>query len=135
ERFVEGQPPQEFIVLYDDSQIEAEAESMRQSSGLLYDDDAITEFKASAFANLKHRVHGLLATEDLEVLQDYSHLPMAFVRFWTPQTLLHLLERSEVVAVYENRTIYYQQVPADLTLINQPQVASLGMTGSGTTVA
>ncbi len=135
ERFVEGQPPQEFIVLYDDSQIEAEAESMRQSSGLLYDDDAITEFKASAFANLKHRVHGLLATEDLEVLQDYSHLPMAFVRFWTPQALLHLLERSEVVAVYENRTIYYQQVPADLTLINQPQAASLGMTGSGATVA
>ncbi len=126
---------QDVIVLFDDSSIQNEAETMRENLGVNHDTPGILEMKKAEYSALKRRVLGFLPAGGQEILQDYSHLPMMFMRIDSMSGMEQLLGRPEVVRVYENGVKFPIAVPSNLALINQPQVASLGMTGGGTAVA
>jgi subtilisin family serine protease len=126
--------PQEVIVEFNSAEVEAEASTMRSQRGLQYDDRDISEFKAQRFRQIKAGVLAQLPAAEVEVLMDYSHLPMALLRLHTASVLARLMDLPQVVAIFENRTIY-PHVAANLQLINQPQATSAGYTGVGTTVA
>ena len=69
-----------------------------------------------------------------EVLREFEHLPMNFMRVRDADALIRLLRQDEVKAVYELRRV--EPLAANLDLIGQPQTAQLlGKTGVGTVVA
>ena len=126
--------PQELILLLDDLDIETEAGLRRRKAGLAYDDESILGFKANGYRMLKQRVQAELGPGEADLLAEYSHLPMLFVRLRTRAALERILRRPDVKAVYENRPIY-PLLAYSLPFIRQPAVASRGMTGSGVAVA
>ncbi len=103
ERLAAGQP-QDLLVLFDDSAVESEAGALRRARGLIHDDPAILAVKAARYTVQKQDVFSSLPPGEFETLRDYSHLPMAFIRFRSSAALTRLLERMEVVAVYEERS-------------------------------
>lgn len=133
ERLATGQT-QDLIVLFDDTQIQNQVSNLRQKAAISHDSPNILSFKATQYTNLKQQVLSIQSPHEVEVLKDYSHLPMAFVRFRSQAAFTSFLHRSEVVRVYpdEKRERLLSQ---SLPMINQPAVASAGKRGSGTTVA
>ncbi len=131
---IEAGEPQNIIVLFDDTDIEYEAFLMRREFGITYDSEMILEIKSVRYYALKQDVISLLPAGQFEILRDYSHLPMMFLRIKTLNSLTRLLERLEVKRVYldeVNRPFLSESLP----LINQPPVAAAGKVGTGTTVA
>ncbi|MGC1456609.1 MAG: S8 family serine peptidase [Nitrospirota bacterium] len=126
--------PQDVIVLYDDRDVETEATARRDRAHLPHDDDAILSFRADRYREIKQRAEAVMLPGEAELVQDYSHLPMSFIRFKSRPALERFLTRPEVVAVYENRPIY-PSLTQSLPLINQPQAIQAGFTGSGSGVA
>ncbi|MFH1020772.1 MAG: S8 family serine peptidase [Pseudomonadota bacterium] len=129
-----GGTPQELLVLFDDDDIEAEAKQLRRNRNINHDDQTVLEVKERRFREVRRQVLAKLPAGEFETKREYSHLPMAFLRFFTPAALERLLARPEVLAVYENGILYHQ-LTQSLPLIKQPQAASIGLTGSGTSVA
>jgi uncharacterized repeat protein (TIGR01451 family) len=128
-----GQPV-DLIVEYEATSIEQQAAAMRQRNKRHIDDDSILAYKAGRYKALKDKVDLAAAHPDIELLADYSHLPMAFKRFRSLTALNTLLAQPEIKAVYWNdalHTVLAQSLP----LINQPAVASAGEVGAGSTVA
>jgi len=95
---------------------------------------AIIAYKAARYAETKRQIMAPFAANDAEVLQDYSDLPLAFVRVYNQQALAKLLASPGVSRVYENRQERLA-LTESLPLIGQPQAAASGYTGTGTTVA
>jgi len=126
--------PQEVIVEFDSAEVEAEAAAIRAQRGVAYDDPDITEFKSQRFRQVKNLVWARVPAVDADLLIDYSHLPMALLRVRSWPALLRLVQFPEVTGVFENRIIY-PHLAESLPLINQPQAASAGYKGAGTTVA
>jgi uncharacterized repeat protein (TIGR01451 family) len=126
--------PQNLIVLFDDSTVEEEVKSMRLSRGLVHDDATVLELKATRYRDIRQRVLKALPSGEFETRREYDYLPMAFLRLRTRAALDRLLERPDVVAVYENRPLY-QQLTESLPLIDQPEAATVGYRGGGSTVA
>lgn len=127
--------PQDVIVLFDDSTIQAEAATQRARAGLARDSRKILAFKTQRFKALKQRVFVNLPAGQFEVLHDYDHLPLTFLRLRSVAALDRLVADPAVKAVYENRPKYPALNAESLNLINQPPVASAGEQGAGTTVA
>ncbi|TWJ19075.1 S8 family serine peptidase [Geobacter argillaceus] len=122
------------IVLFDDDDIEREAQQRRSQTGIHYDDEALLAFKAGRYRQIKQQVEAGMVPGDGETVEEYAHLPMAVKRFRSKATLEAFLAKPEVTAVYANRSIY-PHLTYSLPFINQPAVAGIGMTGSNTTVA
>jgi subtilisin family serine protease len=126
--------PQDVIVEFGSTGVEAEARAIRLQKGLVHDDRDITEYKAQRFRQIKNSALTMIPATEANMLMDYSHLPMALLRLRSGSALARLLDLPQVVAVYENRTIY-PYAAENMRLINQPQAAAAGYTGAGTTVA
>lgn len=71
---------------------------------------------------------------DITIMKDYSMLPMMAIKSSNKQAFVEIINRQDVVAVYENkkRSTNLQQ---SLPLINQPQVDTLGHLGDNTSIA
>jgi subtilisin family serine protease len=85
-------------------------------------------------ANLKAKVRSDLVSSDLEVLRDYSVLPILHVRIKSTDALNRLIKHGKVLSIDEdtpNEPFLAQSLP----LINQPQALAAGYGGVGTTVA
>jgi len=113
--------PQDLIILLDAKGVEEEAAMRRM--GVPFDDDAVLRFKAGRFRELKEVVSPLLASGETEILREYVHLPMTFVRFRSRRALEQLLRGGETVAVYEDRRMY-PHLSYSLPFIGQPPLAS-----------
>lgn len=123
---------QDLIILLDAEGVEEEAAMRRM--GVPFDDDAVLRFKAGRFRELKEVLSPLLASGETEILREYGHLPMTFVRFRSRRALEQLLRRGETVAVYEDRRIY-PHLSYSLPFIGQPPLAGAGIGGEGVGVA
>lgn len=131
-----GGEPQDLIVQFEEADIHSDAEAERARLGVVFDTPAMIERKAQRFAARKTSVLSALRTSNFEILHDYSHLPMMFVRFRSLDALNDFLHQPGVVAVYEDETVQaMQSVPWNLDIIGQPLVAANDMLGVGTTVA
>ncbi|HKZ17981.1 MAG TPA: S8 family serine peptidase [Geobacteraceae bacterium] len=126
--------PQDVIVLFDDSAVADEAKTMRRDRGLVHDDNAVLELKGRRYRDIRQRVLNALPSGEFEIKREYSHLPMAFLKVRTKAAMDRLLDRPDVLAVYENRKIYHQ-LTQSLPLVDQPEAASVGYKGEGITVA
>jgi len=77
---------------------------------------------------------GSFSPGEVQILQEYSHLPMLLLQLSNSDTLRRLVTADSVSAVYEDKTIS-RLLAQSLPLIGQPSVASAGYRGSGTTIA
>jgi PKD repeat protein len=125
---------QDILVLLDDTAIESETSLMRRFYGVPYDNQNILEFKTFRYADIKQKVLKSLPEREFELIQDYSHLPVIFLKAKSPNMLSRLLSRNEVARVSEDQA-HKHFLLESLPLINQPQVASSMIVGTGTTVA
>lgn len=129
-----GGTPQELLVLFDDSAAEKDAADLRRNRGIIHDDEAVLAAKTRRFRETGRRVLADLPAGEFLTLREYSHLPMAFLRFSTASALDRLLANPDVAAVYENGLLY-PNLTQSLPLVHQPQAATIGLTGEGTSVA
>ena len=124
--------PQTVLVSFDATGINAAAQ-MRRAPGSLFDDAGSLAFKVKEYAALKQQTLALAAHGNIDVVADYSHLPMMLLRLRSVAAANWLLARKEVTGIYEDRLLY-PVLTQSLPLIGQPAVASAGYTGAGTTV-
>jgi uncharacterized repeat protein (TIGR01451 family) len=124
---------QDVIVLYDDQEVEKESVDMRRNRGVPHDDDTILEFKAGRYKKLKEKAEADFTAAETETVNDYSHLPMRFLRLKSRAALDKLLLRPEVSAIYEDRPMF-SQLTYSKPFIGQPAAAAAGYSGNGQTV-
>lgn len=123
----------EAIVEFDARDVDALFTSERARSGLRFDTAAMTARRAEAYRRLKARALAALRGDDLEVVADYSHLPMAFMRIRSAAALARLAAHPDVRAVHRNdvlRTTLAEGSP----LVGQPAATAAGWGGAGATV-
>ncbi|OYY92508.1 MAG: hypothetical protein B7Y41_15600 [Hydrogenophilales bacterium 28-61-23] len=97
-------------------------------------DRALLVKRSERLRSVKTRALAKLGAGDVEIKQNFNHLPMNVMRVRDADALLRLLRQADVKAVYE--LIRAEPVAANLDLIGQPQAAQLlGQTGVGSTVA
>lgn len=124
---------QSLILLFDDQAIAKEANALRAKLGAKTETAKVQALKATRYTALKQAIWAALPSGEYQVLRDYSHLPMALVRFDTPLALRTLLARSDVIAAYRDE-IKHAIFTESLPLIGQNTVSSAGNKGAGTTV-
>jgi subtilisin family serine protease len=133
-KLLEGQP-QEVILLFDDGS----TPSMERLRPGLGEGDALggyfdVDSSARAVKSLKDQVLPGLQRDGIEILRDYRHFPMTFVRIPDVARFDAISLHPRVKAVFENR-LESPLLKQSLPLIGQPAVAASGRTGAGTTVA
>lgn len=124
---------QSLIVLFDDQAVAGEATAMRAKLHAKTDTAQIQALKAARYAALKQHILAALPAGQHQMLRDYSHLPMAFMRFKSALALHTLLQRKDVVAVYRDE-IKRAVLTESLPLIGQTGASAAGDQGSGSTV-
>lgn len=124
---------QSLIVLFDDQAIEREAGAMRAKLHAKSDTAPIQAMKAERYAAQKRAIWAAMPSGQYQMMRDYSHLPMAFVRFQSALALRTLLQRPEVIAVYRDE-IKHAILTESLPLIGQSSVSVAGDQGVGSTV-
>ncbi len=115
---------QEFIVVFKESN-----ESTDTLSGLSKHDQM-----AESSSSTKDEMRADMNNMDITIMDDYSMLPMMAIKSKNRQALVEIINRQDVVAVYENKPDY-MDLQESLPLINQPQVENTGYIGSNTSVA
>ena len=126
---------QDLIVEFDASTVQAEANQRRQAGRLHTEGPDILARKAVRYRDIKRSSFARLTPSEHQMLRDYSHLPMALVRFKHVNGLKALLADPMVKAVYKDEIKRPVLDTASLVLVSQPALASQGLTGAGTTVA
>lgn len=129
-----GGQAQDVLVLFDESTVLQTAAALQKKAKAVHDTSAILETKASMYKSLKQTVMNSTSINDIEILQDYSHLPIMFLKLKTMNGIQALLRHPSVIRVYKNETRELL-LSESLPLIEQPLVANAGYDGSGTTVA
>lgn len=127
--------PQDLIVVFDDKAIQNEAENFHSATGVAKSHKSIIEYKARRLTETKLKILSTVASGEVSVLKNYSHLPISFVRIHSKNAFDKLLADPGVIAVYENSVLHRAMLAQSLPLIGQPQAAAAGDQGSGTTVA
>lgn len=126
---------QDLIVEFDSSTVQAEADKQRQAARLHKESPEILAFKAARYRDIKRSSFARLAPSEHQVIRDYSHLPMALVRFKHVNALKALLADPALKAIYKDEVKRPVLDSTSLSLVSQPAVVSQGFTGAGTTVA
>lgn len=125
---------QDLIVVFDDNAAVQRAAVMRSASGANHDTPDILREKSLLYGAKKQEVVDSLTTDDAEVIDDYEHLPMMFLRVKSMKGLEKLSSQPGITGIYENGQ-YTLMLNESLPLIGQPQAASAGYKGGGTAVA
>ncbi len=126
--------PVDLIVEYDATAIEQAASDMRKKRVLHFDDSNILAYRSVQYQALKDQVDRQVNRTDIKHLLTYSHLPMSFKRFQSMDALNAFALNHSVKALYMNEKLHRVDTTS-FSLVNQPQVLSVGEKGAGTTVA
>ena len=132
-RKLEQGEAQSLLVLFDDQAIVREAAALRAKLRAKTDNAAVQAMKAARYTTLKQAVWAAMPAGEYEMLRDYSHLPLTYMRFRSALALRILLQRKDVVAVYRDE-IKYPILNESLPLIGQTVASAAGDQGLGTTV-
>lgn len=122
------------IVEFKHTAADAAVNAERTRRGLKHDDDALREMRALRYAATKTSVENAVVGSDAKRVHDYKYLPLSSWTLSSTAALDRLEAQSDVIAVHENISLHTDSV-SDLSFISQPQVASAGETGAGTTIA
>lgn len=129
QRLKTGEAQNVIVVLHDD-----EAEVLNRVEVPLAGGEAQWQKKLARYAAKKQRLFSNLYGGQIELKKSYSHLPVALVRLPSTSALNELLANPDVAGVFPDKRNYPSLVQS-LPLIQQPQAASLGYAGAGTTIA
>jgi len=122
------------IVEYDGRAAERDADAVRMRRRLLFEDASALSARRAGYARIKAAVTTHAGGGDAQFVHDYDSLPLAVWRLSSLAALDRLEAHALVRRVHENRLLRAISV-SDLGFINQPQVAALGDTGAGTSIA
>ena len=111
---------QELIVIYDDTKIQEEASNLRRQKFLSQDNPQILAFKVAQYVKRKQQVLAKVGTSGIQVIKDYSHLPLSFVRFQSKAALIRFLASSDVVKVYKNELRQHSLTQSLPLIVNLP---------------
>jgi len=125
---------QDLIVEFEHLDIRGEAAARRQARRLRFNDRQITTFKTARYRDRKKRIFDAFRKTDLDLIQDYKHLPLAFVRIKNKKALERLVNRSEVKSLSLN-TKFYPHLFESLPFINHADMCACDYGGSDTVVA
>lgn len=131
---LQGGQSADIIVLFDTTETEGEITSLRKSRDIVQDDAPILARRALRYREQKKPVLDMLAPDEAEIIHDYSHLPMTALRLHSQKQLDQLAGRADIIAIYADKPVY-PHLSQSLPLIEQPTAASVGLTGTGTTMA
>jgi len=122
---------QDLIVEFEHQDIRGEAADKRQARRLRFNDNQIAAFKAARYRARKKRSFDVIQQSEFKIIQDYKHLPLAFVRIKSKRAaeLLGLL--PEVKSLHVNQK-FYPHLSESLPFINQPDLCACY--GGGNTV-
>jgi hypothetical protein len=126
---------QTVLVEFDDSATQAATAQIRDRAGSKFDNAATLRFKSTELSKLKSTVTGAFAATELEVVTEYSHLPLSLVRIKTPAALERLLQDPRVVTVHKNELKHPVLDSVNAAFVNQPAMLARGYAGAGSTVA
>jgi len=93
---------QDLIVVFEDSEIQAQASKMNKSKGIMFDDNDTIMFKVERYAAIKRDAISMIPSEQIEILKDYDALPLMLLRFRSTAALKLLLAYKSVVRVYKD---------------------------------
>ena len=133
EQLLAGQSA-DVIILFDVDEVDSEISTLRKSRHVLHDDKTILSRRALRYRERKQPVLTELSPDKADITHDYSHLPMIALRVHSSEVLDLLANRTDIVAIYPDATIY-PHLTQSLPLIEQPTAALVGLTGTGTTMA
>ncbi len=131
---LQGAGAVDVIVELDASAIDRGAATRRARLPRRIDDDAALASLASRYRTLKDQAMRPLQRPDIDLLLDYSHLPLRSVRVRSEAALRALAARPGVRALHADR-LHQRVLTESLPLIGQPAVAAAGLRGAGATVA
>ena len=141
--------PSEWLILYHTSEQQiADQTQVISAASALPAAQADTAARLQHFRALKARVlqgaAGAASTADagtaseplpsVQVLQDFSHLPITFVSISNADDLARLRAHPDVLNVEPNKVAYPAALSDALQHIGQPAVQAQGYLGSGTVV-
>jgi uncharacterized repeat protein (TIGR01451 family) len=122
------------IVEFDSTAVNRAAAAERARRALARDDAAVLAFRAREYASTKSVVETRERGSDAAKVRDYTHFPLSLWRLSSIRALNRLLADPLVRQVSANTSMRPDSV-SDLSFIDQPQAASEGATGAGTTIA
>jgi hypothetical protein len=128
--------PQDVLVVYDGSTIEARARSLR---GLSPASDARAEreprraFRELAFRDAKTAAQSRIDPRHATVVHDYEQLPISLVRVDSLVAALALAADPDVLQLHED-VQHEALVDENLTIINQPAALQAGFDATGAAV-
>ena len=125
---------QDLIVEFEHQDIRGEAADRRQARRLRFNDDRIAAFKTARYRARKKRIFDAVQQGDLNIIQDYKHLPLAFVRIKNKRALEGLVNLAEVKSLSLNQK-FYPHLSQSLPFINQSDMCACDYGGGNTVVA
>ena len=125
---------QELIVEFEHQDIRGEAAAKRLERRLQFNDRFISNFKKLRYRERKQRIFDAIKKGDLNIINEYKHLPLAFVRIKNKKALERLAARPDVKSIRVNTALYHH-LSQSLPFINHPDMCACDYGGSGTVVA
>lgn len=123
----------EILLTVDASDIRKDASDKRKARGLRFNDQNLIKEKSQKYKQRKNKILSRLLKNNYITLKDYENFPVVHLEV-NEQSLIELLQMSDIVAVSENRKLQHH-LTQSLPLINATQAHSSGYTGLGTSVA
>ena len=94
---------QDLIVEFEHQDIRGEAAVRRQARRLRFNDDRIVAFKAARFRDRKKLIFDADLDSEFKLIQDYKHLPLAFIRVNSQKAAERLGSLPEVKSLHVNQ--------------------------------
>lgn len=89
-------------VTFDDTEISKQASEMNVTKGIMFDDPDTLRFKAARYAALKSAVLSTIPPDQIQVIEEYSALPIFFLKLSSPKILKELLSNPSVLRADED---------------------------------
>jgi len=101
--------PVDALVSFYYNDIEKDAEKIRRMSGVNEDTPEIRKQIAELIKERKSKVLSRLKQkEDYEIIEDYQHFAVTFIRFYNQEAILKLLQDPMVLSIKENKSYKLQ---------------------------
>jgi hypothetical protein len=101
---------------------------------LQFNDSQIVAFEAARYRARKKRIFDVIQQTEYKIIQDYKHLPLAFVRIKSKRAAERIGSLPEVKAIHLNQKLY-PHLSESLPFINHPDFCACGYGSSNTVVA
>ena len=97
---------QDLIVEFEHQDIRGEAAVRRKARRLQFNDNQIVALTTARYRARKKRIFDVIQQSEFKIIQDYKHLPLAFVRIKSKRAAELLGSLAEVKSIQLNQKFY-----------------------------